>query len=283
MSMLAKVFVVFILILSVVFFGTSATLFVTRTDWREAYNRYVTEANKELDTLKSTNSRIAGLYNTESTKVIQLKASEDQLGKELKQTKEDLSEVRKKSEIANNNAKAANDVSQQLTETLKAKDLAYQQIQEQLAKSRGELDAARTLASDALKSRDSMRLDLEKTNEELHVARATYKELADNFDSLEINMNAAMARYPELKKAGPAARPIDGLVTAVKPDANLVVLSIGREQKVETGYEFTISRGEKFIGKVKVLKVFPDLSGAEVLYTKEGEEIQQGDKATTSI
>lgn len=283
MSMLAKVFVVFILILSVVFFGTSATLFVTRTDWREAYNRYVTESNKELDQLKTTNTRIAGLYNTESTKVIQLKASEDQLGKELKQTKEDLSEARKKSEIANNNAKAANDVSQQLTETLKAKDLAYQQIQEQLAKSRGELDAARALASDALKSRDSMRLDLEKTNEELHVARATYKELSESYESLEMSMIAAMAKYPELKKAGPAARPIDGLVTAVKPDANLVVLSIGREQKVETGYEFTISRGDKFIGKVKVLKVFPDLSGAEVLYTKEGEEIQQGDKATTSI
>jgi hypothetical protein len=283
MSMLAKVFVVFILILSVVFFGTSATLFVTRTDWREAYNRYVTESNKELEQLKSTNTRIAGLYNSESTKVIQLKASEDQLGKELKQTKEDLSEARKKSEIANNNAKAANDVSQQLTETLKAKDLAYQQIQEQLAKARGELDAARTLASDALKLRDSMRLDLEKTNEELHVARATYNELAQNYDTLEINWNAATGKYPELKKAGPAARPIDGLVTAVKPDANLVVLSIGREQKVETGYEFTISRGDKFIGKVKVLKVFPDLSGAEVLYTKEGEEIQQGDKATTSI
>lgn len=86
----------------------------------------------------------------------------------------------------------------------------------------------------------------------------------------------------EPRKASPPAHPIEGLVSAVKPDMNLVVLTVGHEQKVEIGYELTISRGDKLIGKVKVLKVFPEMSGAEILSTQEGEEVQQGDKATTS-
>ena len=35
--------------------------------------------------------------------------------------------------------------------------------------------------------------------------------------------------------------------------------------------------------KVKVIKVFPDLAGARILWTKEGREIQRGDKASTFV
>ena len=69
---------------------------------------------------------------------------------------------------------------------------------------------------------------------------------------------------------------------ATMGDPKLVILSIGHEQKVEIGHELTISRGDRLIGKVKVLKVFPDEICTEILSTMEGEEIQKGDKASTS-
>ena len=40
MSALAKVFVVFVFLLSILFFGTSATLYLTREDWAANYDTY---------------------------------------------------------------------------------------------------------------------------------------------------------------------------------------------------------------------------------------------------
>jgi hypothetical protein len=81
----------------------------------------------------------------------------------------------------------------------------------------------------------------------------------------------------------PNPPPIDTWVKAIDATARLVVLSAGREQKVELHYEFTIYRDHEFIAKVKVIKLFPDLSGAEVLFVKEGAEIWPGDEAATKI
>jgi len=79
------------------------------------------------------------------------------------------------------------------------------------------------------------------------------------------------------------APPIHAKVNAVDPKEKLVVLSAGKDQKVENGYEFLVYRGGQFVGKVQVIKVYPDLSGARILFAKDGMEIEQGDSATTSL
>jgi hypothetical protein len=71
-------------------------------------------------------------------------------------------------------------------------------------------------------------------------------------------------------------------VKAVDGQSQLVLLAAGRDQGVELGNDFTISRGGAFIGKVKVIKVVPDLAGAQILYTAESQQIQPGDRVDPS-
>jgi len=80
-----------------------------------------------------------------------------------------------------------------------------------------------------------------------------------------------------------SAPPIDAVIQAVKNEDKLVVLSVGKDQKVQEGYQFTVYRGDKFVGKVQVIKVYDDLAGARVLYTQDGEAIQVGDQAATQL
>jgi hypothetical protein len=79
------------------------------------------------------------------------------------------------------------------------------------------------------------------------------------------------------------APPIDALVEEVDVELKLVVLSVGKIDEVKEGYEFTIYRSDKFIGKVRVHKVYERLAGGRVLFTATGAQIQQGDQATTRI
>ena len=77
--------------------------------------------------------------------------------------------------------------------------------------------------------------------------------------------------------------PIEARVVAVDAGEKLVVLSVGRDQKVEKGFRFTVYRGSSFVGKVEVFEVYPDLSGARILFTKEGSMVEQGDSASTAL
>ena len=78
--------------------------------------------------------------------------------------------------------------------------------------------------------------------------------------------------------------PIDGIVVAVRLDADLVILSVGRDDLVQVGHEFTIYRADRFVAKVRVTRVTEDMAGASILYT-DGDigAIQVGDNATTRI
>ncbi len=80
----------------------------------------------------------------------------------------------------------------------------------------------------------------------------------------------------------PAAR-IEAKVIAVRPPIGRVMLSAGREQGVKVGYVFSVWRDERFIARVKVLKLFEMMSSARILETSSDEEIREGDVARTRL
>ena len=132
-----------------------------------------------------------------------------------------------------------------------------------------------------------MKRDLDATTQELHEARVEFRSLSEKFDSLELAYGAVEKKLGkdgiEAILSGLVSPPIDALVEEVDSNLRLVVLSVGRQDEVKEGVEFTIYREDKFVGKVRVNKVYENLAGARVLFTAEGSDIRQGDRATTRI
>jgi len=60
------------------------------------------------------------------------------------------------------------------------------------------------------------------------------------------------------------------------------MLSVGSDDKVSEGMVFNVSRGDTYVGEVKVVKVLPKMSGAVVTYRKNGAEIKANDDAKTT-
>ncbi|MHC4471844.1 MAG: hypothetical protein ACYS99_12860 [Planctomycetota bacterium] len=74
--------------------------------------------------------------------------------------------------------------------------------------------------------------------------------------------------------------PIYAKVTSVSEEYHVVRLSVGSDDNVKVGYEFTISRGDEYVGKVVIFRVERDWSFG---YSKKGVErmsIKVGDDAT---
>ena len=287
MSALAKVFVVFVFMLSILFFGTSATLYLTREDWAKNYDEFKEEVTKSVDELKDRNETLKG-ERDDLEDALRL-VSEDELQK--------AGTIQKlRNELKGKNAQIA-DIEAKRDEAINAKtatDNVNASLVSQNTTLTGQLDQAHDKRDDAIDAQKVanaekflMKRDLDATTQELHQARVEHNTLSEKFDSLELAYGAVEKKLGkdgiEAILSGLVSPPIDALVVELDSNLNLVVLSVGSQDEVKEGVEFTIYREDKFVGKVRVSKVYANLAGARVLFTAEGSDIRQGDRATTRI
>ncbi|NRA38476.1 MAG: hypothetical protein HRU15_10075, partial [Planctomycetes bacterium] len=82
-----------------------------------------------------------------------------------------------------------------------------------------------------------------------------------------------------------------GVVAAVRPDPatgeqHLVMISVGGDEKVQEGTEFIVYRGNQYIVKVRVQKVFPDMAACLIdpkSWNKQGLKVQLADSAQNRL
>ena len=86
-----------------------------------------------------------------------------------------------------------------------------------------------------------------------------------------------LARYTGAPVKVALPRTLQGKVTAVDAQFDFVVLNVGESQGAREHGELLVSRGEKLIGKVRILDVKKDHSIANILPGWKQEEIQTGD------
>jgi len=145
---------------------------------------------------------------------------------------------------------------------------------------RAELGTAQEDARQAKAERDSVVVDLNTEQIARHEAEKALQTISSERDTLAMINEAYQRKYGQLVDIGPR---IDALVKNVDNEQGLVVLSMGEDDKVQIGREFTVYRGDAYIGTVKVIRLYPNLSGARILWLKEGQEIRIGDKASTGV
>ncbi|MHC4504098.1 MAG: tetratricopeptide repeat protein, partial [Planctomycetota bacterium] len=92
----------------------------------------------------------------------------------------------------------------------------------------------------------------------------------------------ARERNTPVRPVERSAKAIFTKVVAVRPEVNLVMLSVGSDDGVKTGYRFTITRGERRIGTVEVEKVFADMSSARIIEAWK-DAIKEGDDAAVGL
>jgi hypothetical protein len=106
------------------------------------------------------------------------------------------------------------------------------------------------------------------------------KEAEDALEQTKILIAAKRRQGIDFDDTSPQPQ-VDGQVEAVDLENELVVLSVGRDQGVQEGAQFTVSRGGNFIGKVKVIQIYDDFAGARIIYAQDTYDIEVGDRILT--
>ncbi len=290
MSIVARVFVVLNLLLSIAFLIFAMQIWTARTKWQKLYEH---ERLANVDIKAKFQARVIDLSKDVITKeyvikmrnqrVYDLIMDQNRLRDELLMKNEQLGKAESKVEMWQAlNEELVRENSRRADELVKLKGVLLKQQQ-----------AVQVARDNEVKARNE-KAELEN---ELNQTRQTLAALQRDKRQIEEDLAIQTRRILGLLERGvpiadilgedpEATQPFipDAQVLAVKPEMNLVMISVGTAQGVKPGFRFTISRGDKYIGKVQVERVYPDMCSAKILSNLgSGAEVQIHDQAKSRV
>ncbi len=286
MNVVSKIMAFLMLILSIVYCGTSVVLFTHRVDWRSKYEKVSADYKKESTDLKSKVAQLKDKIVSTNDALEAVKTSLENMTNDFKEKRDELSE-------ANNRVTKLEAIVSSKDLKIDAKDRELSEKDQMVMDLRAKTDELKEITDTAKAERLEATTKRAEAEESLQVLKTELEKaeikLADVTKQLEINKGIiAQLRengipVEEIAISGGPATPIRAQVLAVRADANLVMLSVGSQNEVKQGYRFTVYRDSEYLGKVEVEKIFPDMCSARILNDYTEKQIKEGDNASTRV
>lgn len=281
MSMFAKVMVIVNLVLAVAFLAAAGTLHGAAESWKGQYGQLETQKNQTIQALEGqlkakgaendqlrtearalegraqaaeavqkqqsdSNATLKAQYDTQSAEIAKLQANTTDLANAVK------SQTDRNEQLMNQNS--------QLSADLK-------QTQEKLT------------TSDEVGARETQRAD--NAERSLAAAEATNKSLSETLDAANTTITAYQKKFGSFGDMV-AVKAVKGVVQAASSPDDVFVLSVGGKDGVKVGYEFTVSRGDKYVSTIVIDSVFPNHSAGHTKTGMKKMDVQAGDSVATA-
>jgi hypothetical protein len=279
MSSMAKIFVVANLVLGIFAFGSAATLLGAQDDYKTALKEATTKfAEYRESTDKTISEKDTALAQQTS------KASE-QLARAT-QAEADRDDVTARlAEAATANQTLQTTVSSLTAELTKANEInsANKEFLDKLSADAAKANEEKVNAVGAFEKEVANRVALEQQVAELTEERDTLAAAKGDVDRAlrEANFQLDLFRKQYGDIAG-VSKGAAGVVNAVR--GNLVSISVGSADGVRVGDSYDLSRGDKYVGKIRIQTVDKNLAVGlfDEQFVGSGAPPQRGDKAAPS-
>jgi len=294
MSTTVKVFIVLILVMSLAFMFTTMTQYATRENWKRRWDQDTKELTAELNDanqnradlsmrLTKADNQVVNLNTQITDQQTKIKEQENSIT-DLKQTVQNKDLQLKKSETDYNALKEDFMAQSKSLEMVRQRNAELTHIAQvaravafnlnvKLAEVEDDLNNAQTELTQRAQDIDSLTKDLKKNQAMLGIIREHYPKIWN-----EVNDQTASARYLSAVVAAVRANP--------QGQQDLVMLTIGKDEKVEEGIEFIVYRNNQYIVKVRAERVMSDMVACRVIpetWNTNNLQIQQGDLATNRL
>ncbi|MBI4598351.1 MAG: hypothetical protein HY737_08140 [Candidatus Omnitrophica bacterium] len=278
-----KMLVPLLSVVAILAIGVAAVAIVLKFD----------EQNKRLAKereLAAAQSQVADLRR-QINDVQQAKAKVDQ---ELSQTRQDLA-------ASDDQLKQAVAKQTELAKSLENRDKEIGRITKDLEQSRNEAKTVSAKLNQLQTERDGLRqriAELEKAKTDLQASSGEGGEPTVELGKVKVNgeapvaMSIASASAPvgrtiatpsgvgasaSSKPSAGASSASDGQVVVVNREYDFIVMNLGKNQGLIVGQEFQVMRNREVLGRVKVEKVYDELSAAAILPNSKKDSIREGD------
>jgi predicted nucleic acid-binding Zn-ribbon protein len=226
-----------------------------------------------------------------------LKSQLDDAERAKSRIEEDFTRARKELMEAQGKAAQASDAQQTLSRSLEERDQQVARLTQEMEQARTESRQATTQLSALQTERDAIRQqlsELQRTKGELESRVSEFSRrptvelekvrVTDAQTSPARDPSATSSSQPPstlAQRASPTAPMVrrlpDGQVVVINREYDFIVMNLGKNHGLSVGQEFHVVRGDAVLGRVKVEKVYDELSAAAILPESRKDEIHEGD------
>ena len=281
MTLLGKSFSVVILILSAVFMVMALAVNASHRNWRDVVltgvngqpglKAQIEATRRTNEQLRDSQSRTLAALDREQaarrTALAALQTQLDQLKSDLQQSESSVQQM-----------------TAQLT-VLSQTDLSRAQELERLTSENANL---RTQIRTEQQDRDTLFTQTLELTDQMNKLRGFKQQLEDRNQQLM----AQATRFKEVltSKGIDVNEPLDGAppdrngnILQIDRPSQLVLVSIGYDEGLRKGHFLEVTRGGRFMGRLKVRNTEPDRAVAEILEDYSEGILQEGDRVDTTI
>ena len=294
MSNAVKIFILVNLVFALGLAFTTMRDYATRENWKRRWDQDTREFKKELD---ASNQALAN-YSKDKVR------AENSLADRERQISDLQADVKKQEDQLTLKEQEI----QNLRADLKKGETNYAALNENYMAQSKSLDLVRSrnaelthIAQVARAVAFNLNVKLSEIEDDLNNAQSELTQRAQEIDTLTKDNNKSKAMLAILQKSNPqiynelvdqkaSTKLLQGVVAAVKDGVDgqqdIVMLSIGKDEKVEEGIEFIIYRGNEYVVRVRTERVLNDMLSARVIrdsWNQKTLKIQQGDLATNRL
>lgn len=264
-------------------------VYAAHTNWRA----YVMTSPTEVTATKPLGLKYR--YDDEVKKnqelTDKLQSLTDEKNKELEAKVQAIAKLRTEKKVMEDQLNGLQTEKDKLDKSQREAVAAMKATQEESAKFREEVTGLRTDAENAQKDRDEHFKEVVKLTDEMHQMVNEMTELKNRNTTLSADLAKAkeVLRHNDLNEnmdiAGPPKN-VEGLVQAVQ-GGGMLEISIGSDSGVQKGNKLDVYRvgasGNKYVGRIEVLKTAPDKSVCKIIPNFQQSEVQVGDRVASKI
>jgi hypothetical protein len=281
MTLLGKSFSAIILILSAVFMVLALAVNASHRNWRDVVltgvggqpglKKQIESTVRENNQLRDSAQRTQGALDREQaarrTALAALQTQLDQLKTDLQQSESTVQQQTAQITILVQTDKARAEELAQLTDdnvSLRAKVRSEQQDRDKLFTQTLEL-------TDQMNKLRGFKQQLEERNQQLMAQVTLFEEVVA---SKGIDINEPLDGAPPDR---------NGNILVIDRPRHLVEVSIGYDEGLRKGHLLEVTRGGRYVGKLKVRNTEPDRAVAEIMKDYSEGILQEGDRVDTTL
>ena len=276
MTLLGKVFTGLLFLLSVIFFTLAVAVNASHVDYRklvkdpatgyEARVKRAEEKNKQLTTtLEDTKSELSIEQAARRSALGALQTQIEQRESELAAQEGELKKL-----LAAHTALVLTE--QQTQQDLNARTKDNETLRKQIVDAREDRDQTFARYTKALDEKTRLEGMYQSLNERLQQLASDYTGAKEQLEILGLKPNSLVQGAPEA----------NGEITAVST-GGLVEVSLGQDSGMREGLTLEVSRAGQYLGRLKITRVNPGASVAQILTGFQTGYIRKGDRVDTKL
>lgn len=281
MSTVAKILIVVNLALAALFLGSASTYLNNQDHWQDRYNKLDADLTDQLNTQKSLVKQTEGERDQARTSLSQAEAKLATATTESARYQAENQSLRSAYDQKTAQLTRAAAALERLSGTVDSNRQLIDQLQSETNRLNDALNATQQARNAAIEQVARLDMQLQNETEKSKSLEGRVSTLNESLERAQFEIAAWHKRYPGDEIMGAEQPTHGGMVLAANDEANVVVISLGAEDGVKEGFQYVVSRGDKYVATIKIRDVQAKQSAGFSVRDVQQMAPQKGDRVAS--